>query len=310
MKLLSVVCPVYKEAEVIRDFYAALVAVLNNLRDYDYEVIFAADRSPDRTHEILDAIAATNAKVKVLHLSNRFGHQMSLLAGIDHSQGDAIVMMDSDLQHPPELIPALLEKHKEGFDLVLTLRQYSKDSGILRTWTSTLFYRVINVLSDIPIAPNAADYRLISKRVADVFRTQIRERNQFIRGLVGWVGFSSCYVPFEVQGRGGGKSKYSVGRLLHFAIDGVVSFSKKPLQMFLVLGLLIAGLALLHAGYTVMLYFFNATMPSGWATLSVIVSFLSGMNLAGIGVLGLYIGAIFDEVKGRPHYVIAGKTNF
>jgi len=310
MKLLSVVCPVYKEAEVIGDFYAAVVAVLNGLRGYDYEIVFAADRSPDRTHEILNEIAATNARVKVLHLSNRFGHQMSLLAGIDHSRGDAIVMMDSDLQHPPELIPALLEKHDEGFDLVLTLREPSRDSGIFKTWSSTLFYRVINLLSDIPIAPNAADYRLMSKKVADVFRTQIRERNQFIRGLVGWVGFSSCYVPFEVHGRAAGKSKYSVRRLLHFAVDGVVSFSKKPLQIFLVLGLLIAGLALLHAAYTVMQYFLRAAMPSGWATLSVIVSFLGGMQLAGIGVLGLYIGAIFDEVKGRPHYVIAEKINF
>ena len=310
MRLLSVVCPVYKEAEVIRDFYAALVSVVGELPDYDYEIIFAADRSPDQTHQILDAIAATNARVKVLHLSNRFGHQMSLLAGIDHAQGDAIVMMDSDLQHPPGLIPELVRKHEEGFDLVLTLRQYAEDSGMIRAWASTLFYRVINVLSDIPIAPNAADYRLISRQVADVFRTQIRERNQFIRGLVGWVGFASCYVPFEVQERAGGKSKYSIRRLLHFAIDGVVSFSKKPLQMFLVLGLLIAGLALLHAAYTIVQYFYSAAMPSGWATLSVIVSFLSGMHLAGIGVLGLYIGAIFDEVKGRPHYVIAAKTNF
>ena len=310
MKLLSVVCPVYKEAEVIRDFYTSLTSVLRTLGDYDYEIIFAADRSPDRTHEILTEIASGDTRVRVLHMSNRFGHQMALVAGIDHAQGDAVIMMDSDLQHPPGLIPELLKKHDEGFDLVLTLRRYSKDSSFLRKHTSTLFYKIINILSDIPIAPNAADYRLISRRVAHVFRTQIRERNQFLRGLVGWVGFSSCYVPFEVQGRAAGHSKYSVRRLLQFATDGVVSFSKRPLRMCLGLGLMIAGLAVFHALYTIVQFVLNAQMPSGWATLSVIVSFLGGMHLAGIGVLGLYIGAIFDEVKGRPHYVIADKTNF
>jgi dolichol-phosphate mannosyltransferase len=310
MKLLSVVCPVYKEAEVIGDFYTSLTSVLRALPNYDYEIIFAADRSPDRTHEILREIAATDARVRVLHMSNRFGHQMALVAGIDHARGDAVIMMDSDLQHPPELIPELLKRHDEGFDLVLTLRRYSKDTGFLKRYSSTLFYKIINALSDIPIAANAADYRLISKKVAHVFRTQIRERNQFLRGLMGWVGFSSCYVPFEVQGRAAGHSKYSVRRLLQFATDGVVSFSKRPLRMFLVLGLIIAGLAVLHAIYTVVQYLLSAQMPSGWATLSVIVSFLGGMHLAGIGVLGLYIGAIFDEVKGRPHYVVVDKTNF
>jgi len=300
MKTISVVCPVYNEEQVIKLFHAELIRILDGLAGrYRSEVLYVVDRSTDRTLGILKELAV-DPRIRILALSARFGHQMSLLAGIDHSSGDAVVMLDSDLQHPPALIPRLIEEFEKGFDVVYTVRN---DSPL----SSRLFYRLLNRISDVPIDTNAPDFRLISRRVADVFRYQIRERNQFIRGLVGWVGFRRSAVEFNVAERAAGTSKYALGRLLRLAAEGIVSFSKRPLQAAIVTGLVFAALSLLLVVATLIQYFAYRSLPSGWTTLVIIISAFNGVQLIFLGVLGEYIGAIFDEVKGRPHYIIEEK---
>lgn len=310
MKTLCVICPVYNEEEVIEKFYQELKAVLLTLtEEYQPSILFVVDRCRDHTLDILKRLSQTDPWVQILGLSSRFGHQMSLVAGMDHCDADLIVMMDSDLQHPPGLIPTMLAKYEEGYEIVYTLRQDSPEVNFFKRVSSRMFYRMINKISDVPINESAADFRLITRRVADVFRYQIRERNQFLRGLFGWVGFKSIGIPFKVRKRGAGRSKYSIGRMVRFGTDGVVSFSKSPLQAAAFFGFAFAAFGFLFAIYTVIQYFISGTFPPGWATLMILVSIFSGTQLIFMGIMGEYIGAIFDEVKGRPHYIVDEKIN-
>ncbi len=310
MRSLTVVCPVFNEERVISSFYTELRTVLTQVgARYQSTILFVVDRSSDRTLDVLEGIAKEDACVKVLALSARFGHQMSLLAGIDYCDSDAVIMMDSDLQHPPAVIPELLEQFEAGYDIVNTIREDDESTGFFKRVTSRLFYRLLNRVSEIPILASAADFRLISRRVAEVFQLQIRERNQFLRGLFAWIGFPTAVVRFKCRPRGGGRSKYSLGKLLEFAARGVVAFSKRPLQAAVFLGFAFALLGFLLALVTVIEYFLSYSWPSGWATLAVIIPIFSGIQLIFLGILGEYVGAIFDEVKARPHYIVEKTIN-
>lgn len=310
MKTVSVLSPVYNEELVILDFHRTLVGVLDGISaNYQAEILYIVDACPDRSLEILREVARADQRVKVIALSARFGHQMALLAGIDHAHGDAVIMLDSDLQHPPSLIPQMLAEYEKGADVVFTIRKPAPGTSFVRRLFSDCFYGFINRLSQIPIDESAADFRLISARVARVFRLQIRERNQFLRGLMSWVGFKRTGITFDAQDRGGGRTKYSVGRLLNFGITGLISFSKKPLQASIVVGLCFAFLGLLIAADSLLVYFTRGNLPSGWTTLAILTSGFSGVQLIFLGVIGEYIGAIFDEVKARPHYIIDETIN-
>ncbi|HBB35117.1 MAG TPA: glycosyltransferase [Cyanobacteria bacterium UBA8803] len=311
MKTLTVISPVYNEEEVITDFYTELKGVLAGLSHrYDSKILFVVDQSSDETFKILKSIAENDKSVQIILMSSRFGHQMSLLAGIDHSNSDVSIMLDSDLQHPPALIPKMLMKYEQGYDIVYTIRQDSRDIGFFKRFTSKLFYKLINQLSEVPINESAADFRLISNRVTKVFKNQIRERNQFLRGLFSWIGFRSTSIQFQVRKRGAGRSKYSLNRMVRFGLEGVVSFSKKPLKAAIILGFAFALLGLIYALISVIQYFIYAALPSGWTTLVFLISMFSGVQLIFLGIIGEYIGAIFDEVKGRPHYIVEEKVNF
>jgi glycosyltransferase involved in cell wall biosynthesis len=311
VRRLDVICPVYNEEAVIADFWAALRPVLDGLADrYTACVTFVVDWSSDRTVEILRGLAQEDRRLRVLAMSSRFGHQMALVAGMDHASGDAVVMLDSDLQHPPSLIPVLLERFEAGHDIVFTVRTRDPGVGAIRRWAGGLFYDLFSRLSETRIDANASDFRLISKKVCDVFRSQIRERNQFLRGLFSWVGFRRASVEFTPPPRPKGASKYSVRRLMRFALHGVTSFSKVPLQLATFIGLLSAGFGLLLAVVTFVQYFIYASLPSGWTTLVIINAGFNGVTLIFLGVIGEYIAAIFDETKARPHYIIDQKINF
>jgi dolichol-phosphate mannosyltransferase len=311
MKTLTVVCPVYNEQEVVAQFHAELRRVLETVADrWAAVVLFVVDRCTDRTLEVLEGIAEKDASVRVLALSARFGHQMSLLAGLDHCDSDAVVMMDGDLQHPPSLIPELLAGFEGGHDLVYTVREDSPDVPVLKRVSSRLFYRLINSISDTPINENAADFRLVSRRVVEVFQGQIRERNQFLRGLFGWVGFPSLEVRFKVGRRPAGRTKYSVRRMVRFGVDGVVSFSKTPLQAAVYFGFAVGALGFLYALVTLAQFLLYRSSPSGWTTVIILISIFSGTQLVFLGILGEYLGAIFDEVKARPHYLVERRVNF
>jgi polyisoprenyl-phosphate glycosyltransferase len=310
MKTLTVVVPLYNEEEVVDSFHAELTAVLAGLSErYASTVLFVVDRSTDGTLDALRGIAAADDRVQVLALSSRFGHQMSLLAGIDHALTDVVVTMDGDLEHPPELIPTLLQRFEEGFDIVQATRLERPGTPFLKRKTSSLFYVLINRLAAIPITESGADYRLVSARVARVFRESIRERNQFVRGLTAWVGFPTTTVSYVPGLRSVGRTKYSYPRMLRLAIDGIVAFSRRPLQAAVYVGLLLATASFAFGMFTIVSYLVGSHFPAGWATLSVLVTFFSGIQLIFLGVIGEYIGTIFDEVKQRPHYIVEEAIN-
>jgi polyisoprenyl-phosphate glycosyltransferase len=308
---LTIVAPAYNEALAIEQFYRELRATVDALRGrYTTRILFVIDRSTDDTLEIARGLALADAEVQVLAMSSRFGHQMSLLAGIDHAiDADVVITMDSDLEHPPSVIPELLDRFEEGYDIVHTQRFDNPDVSFGRRFASRLFYRLIGSISDVPVATSGADFRLISGRVAAVFRSEIRERNQFVRGLVGWVGFRSCIVEYVPGRRAAGRTKYSYGRMLRLAVDGIVSFSRRPLQVSIYLGLVFAGVAFLLGVFSVVSYFVSSSLPPGWATLSVLLTFFSGVQLISLGMIGEYVGTVFDEVKRRPHYIVAEAIN-
>jgi polyisoprenyl-phosphate glycosyltransferase len=310
-KNLTIVTPVFNEEEVILQFYDRVSTIMATLQDaYETKLLFVMDRSTDRTLPILRDLAARDPCVQVIALSARFGHQMSLLAGIDHARdADVIVMMDSDLQHPPEIIPQLLEQHARGNDVVYTVRNDSVDTGVLRKTAGSAFYRLLSYLSRVPINENSADFRLISGRVAALMRGEIRERNMFLRGIFSWIGFNQASVDYVAARRAAGHSKYSLSRMVGLATAAILSFSTRPLQMSIFVGLGFAALSLLLVAYTVIAYFRDSTIPSGWTTIVTLLLLFSGVQLIVMGVLGVYIGGIYEEVKARPHYIVDEMIN-
>jgi dolichol-phosphate mannosyltransferase len=310
VRTLTVVCPVYNEEAVVAAFHAELAAVLRGLAGWRASVLFVVDRSTDRTLEILRRIAAEDASVRVLALSNRFGQQMALVAGLDHCDADAVVMMDGDLQHPPAVIPALVAQHERGFDVVYTVREDIPDVPWFKRAGARLFYRLLNRFSETPVHEGAADFRLVSRRVVEVFQTRIHERSAFLRGLFNWVGFRSTAVTFRLAPRAFGRTKFPLGRMLDFAADGVVSFSRAPLRAALVSGLLAALLALVLAAGLLARWALGGAIPGAPALLALLVVFLCGVQLVFLGIFGEYLAHVVDEVKARPRYLVDEKINF
>jgi dolichol-phosphate mannosyltransferase len=302
---LTVVAPVFNEESVIAHFHERARQVLDGIEGVDAKIVFVVDRSTDKTIQILRDIAKRDVSTTVIALSSRFGHQMSLLAGIDHAKdADCIVMMDSDLQHPPELIPALLDKFKAGSDVVYTIRRRTEGGSAIRRTVGNIFYKLLGAISKVPINANAADFRLISRRVANSLSKDFEERNMFLRGLFSWMGFNQDSVEYEAERRFAGHSKYSFSRTLKLAAAGILSFSTRPLHVGIFVGIGFALLAFLYAIFSVAAYFIDRSIPSGWTTLIAAFLLLSGIQLIILGIMGAYIGGIYEEVKKRPHYII------
>ncbi|MFZ1829631.1 MAG: glycosyltransferase family 2 protein [Candidatus Competibacteraceae bacterium] len=308
---LTVVTPVFNEEQVIAHFYARTRAVLDTLAEVESHILFVVDRCTDNTLDVLREIIARDPRAKALALSSRFGHQMSLLAGIESAcDADVIVMMDSDLQHPPELIPELLSQYRQGMDVVYTIRRETDGIGLIRRTLGNLFYRLMGTLSRVPINANAADFRLISRRVAQTLSTDFSERNMFLRGLFSWIGFRQVSVEFTAERRFAGESKYSLSQMLRLAMAGILSFSTRPLHFGIFLGVGFAALAFLYLIVSVVTYFVNQSIPSGWTTLVALSLLFSGVQLIVLGIMGAYIGGIYEEVKGRPRYIIEEEINY
>jgi glycosyltransferase involved in cell wall biosynthesis len=304
MQKLDVVCPVFREEEMIELFHRKLTAELQPLEQrYRIRIIYVLDPSPDKTEPLLQAISARDPRVEVIVMSRRFGHQAALIAGIDCSRGDAVVMLDSDLQHPPELIAPMVEHWENGADIVQMVRQDGSETGTIKGLTSRWFYSLLQRVGGIDLPAGASDYRLLSQHVAEVVRAQITERNPFLRGLVSWVGFNIAHVPFVPGARSGGRSHYRTSTLINFALNGICSFSKFPLRFCVALGMIIAILSFLGGFLEIAFYMSGTIEVPGWASLIAALCFLSGVQLFFLGVIGEYIGLIFDEVKGRPRYI-------
>jgi len=307
-QLLCVVVPCYNEAEVLGLFYEALKPVLDSLPDLAHRILFVDDGSEDGTLAKLNELAARDACVRVYSLSRNYGHQVALTAGLDAAEGDAVLVMDADLQHPPALVPELVARHEEGHDVVYTVREDTAEVPLLKRLTARWFYRLASAISDTPIREGAADFRLVSRRVVEVFQRSIRERGLFLRGLFVWVGFPACPVRFRAGARRAGRTKYSMGRMVRFALGGVVAFSRVPLRTAALVGLLVCGLGLL-AGTVAAWGWLRQGSPPEWSVALAIFGLVSGSQLIFLGVLGEYLGAVLDEVRARPHYVVEERIN-
>ena len=305
MQTIDIICPVFREEETIRFFHARLASIADKLAsNYSVRILYVLDPSHDKTQSILAEICDSDSRVELLVLSRRFGHQLALVAGMDYSHGDAIIMLDSDLQHPPELITQLVEIWRSGVDIVQCIRQDGSESGLVKRLMSRWFYKTFLRVGHVHLPVGAADYRLMSRRVADVFRTHLDEHNPFLRGLVGWVGFKIAYVPFTPIARERGQSKYNASSLINFAVNGICSFSKAPLRFCIGAGCILAALSILSAIIQIAIYFLGTFEVPGWASIFATVSFIGGIQLFFLGVVGEYIGLIFDEVKNRPRYIV------
>jgi len=305
MPTIDVICPVYREEKVIALFHDRLSAVLNSLDEaYTFRILYVLDPSSDGTEMVLSMISANDPRVEVLVMSRRFGHQAALVAGLDHSRADAAVMLDSDLQHPPELIARLIELWEQGAEIVQAVRMDGSETGALKRLTSQWFYKLFVKLGVVDLPVGASDFRLVSRRVAEVMRAQLPEQNPFLRGLVSWVGFNVAHVPFKPAPREFGRTNYRASTLFTFALNGICSFSKLPLRFCSGLGLALAVISLLGGIGELLLYAVGRVDVPGWPSLIAALCFLGGVQLFFLGVIGEYVGLIFDEVKRRPRYIV------
>lgn len=303
---LSVVIPVYNEQENLPELYERLTATLQSLK-LPYEIIFVDDGSRDESRRLLRERIARDSAVRALFFSRNFGHQPAIAAGIDHTRGEAVVVLDADLQDPPELIPQLIEKWREGFEVVYAVRKNRKEPALKRC-AYALFYRLMRWAAHIEIPLDAGDFSLMDRKVVELLR-QMPERNRFIRGLRSWTGFRQTGLEYDRQPRRAGETKYSFGKLVQLAVDGFLSFSYVPLRASVFVGLTIFLLCLVYIGYALYQKLSGNQPPPGWTSLVVAVMFLGGLQLVLIGVVGEYIARIYDEVRQRPYYIVEEKLN-
>lgn len=307
--LLSMVIPCYNEEEVIGETMRRLRLFCSELVDLDVELIFVDDGSNDRTREILRGFAAKDPCVKLVCFARNFGHQIAVTAGIDAARGDAVVLIDADLQDPPEIVHEMIAKWRGGYDVVYGTRAERLGESVFKIATARGFYRLLNKLSDVPIPLDTGDFRLMSRAVVDTLRS-MPERDRFIRGMVSWVGFKQIALPYRREERFAGESKYPLRKMLRFATDGILSFSTKPLQLAVGLGLLCACLAMFGIVYALFMRMFTSIWVEGWTALMIAVLFIGGVQLICVGILGEYIGRIYNEIKRRPLYVVQEYVGF
>ena len=302
-KLLSIVVPAYNEAEVIDAFHARLGTVLDGLEDLDVELVYVNDGSSDDTLTRLHALRATNPRVAVLDLSRNFGKEIALTAGLDHTRGDAVVVIDADLQDPPELIPQLVEKWREGFDVVFARRTERAGETWFKRTTAAGFYRVLDALSEESPPRDTGDFRLLSRRAVDALEG-VRERHRFMKGLFHWVGFRQVAVPYQRDPRFAGDTKWNYWRLWNFALDGITSFSTAPLRFATYIGVATAAFAFFYGLFIILRTLLVGADLPGYPSLMVVILFLGGVQLTALGIIGEYLGRTFDEVKQRPLYLV------
>lgn len=305
---LSIIVPVHNEAGGLEAFFARLMPVLENLRT-SFEIICVDDGSTDESLTRLRSIRESVSAIKVLSLSRNFGKDIALSAGFDYARGKAVVPIDSDLQDPPELIAAMVAKWREGFDVVYATRSRRAGETMLKRFTARYFYRLFDRITEIPIPRDTGDFRLLDRRVVDVL-VKLPERTRFMKGLFAWVGFRQTAVLFERAGRHQGETKWSYWRLWNYALDAITSFSSLPLKVWSYVGVVISGLAFLYAIFLLVFTLARGVKVPGYASLMVVVLFLGGVQLITLGIVGEYLGRVYNEVKGRPLYLVRDQIGF
>lgn len=300
--LVSIVVPVYNEAENVAAFHQKICEVME-ATSYSFELLFVDDGSQDASVVLLDQICQRDPRVRMLVLSRNYGHQTALTCGLDYAAGDVVITMDGDFQHPPELVPVLLQQWEAGFEVVQTVRMSTEGVSFFKQWTSSMFYRVINALSDVKIVEGGSDFRLLDKKAVRAFRL-FRERARFIRGMVSSMGFRTTQFEFVAPPRRAGVSKFSLHKMLHFALDGITAFSRLPLRFALYAGIVCGLVSFILTFHVLYIKLMTEEAVAGWATVAASILFLGGLQLIGIGIVGEYVGRIFEEVKQRPLYLV------
>ncbi|GKS09311.1 putative glycosyltransferase YkcC [Paenibacillus chitinolyticus] len=298
----SIIIPMYNEEAVIQETYRRLKVVMSETSE-TYELIFINDGSKDRSAEIIKEYAAWDETVKLIDFSRNFGHQIAITAGMDYASGDAVIIIDADLQDPPELILQMIEKWKEGYEVVYAKRVKRSGETFFKKWSASLFYRVLRASTDIHIPVDTGDFRLMDRKVCDEMK-KLPENNRFVRGLVSWVGFRQTAIEYERDERLAGETKYPLKRMIKLSLDGITSFSYKPLKLAGYLGVLLSGSGFLYLLYVVYLALFTDATLKGWPSVVGIMLIFNGFVLLMLGILGEYIGRIYDETKGRPLYIV------
>lgn len=301
--LLSVITPCYNESEVIELFYDELKEVLCSMDNIQHKIIFVDDGSSDDTLIKLESIAEKDSQVRVYTLSRNFGHQIALTAGIDQASGDALIMMDSDLQHPPELIPDMVNQWQHGNDFVSAIRKKTAGTSWCKNFSSSFFYYAFNKLSDTYLPPGAADFCLLSRPVYKQLQ-DFREKHRFLRGLISWMGFKRAYIFYDAPERAAGVSKYSTAKMFALAMEAALSFSSVPLRLATRLGLLVTTVGFVYLFWILSQFIMQKGLVGGWASTICTILILGGVQLMFIGLIGQYLARIFEEVKGRPLYIL------
>ncbi|MBU3569656.1 glycosyltransferase family 2 protein [Priestia aryabhattai] len=301
----SIVVPVYNEEEVIHETYRRLTEVMRSTKEA-YELLFVNDGSRDRTAEIIKEYSEQDPAVVLLDFARNFGHQIAITAGMDYARGEAVVVIDADLQDPPELILEMIEKWRQGFDVVYAKRTKRKGETYFKKQTAAMFYRFLRAMTDIDIPLDTGDFRLLDRKVCNQMNS-IQEKNRFVRGLVSWVGFKQIAVEYERDERLAGESKYPLKKMLKLSMDGITSFSYKPLKLASYAGVTLSGIGFIYLFVVLYLKLFTDSTITGWSSLIVIQLFFSGIILIILGMIGEYIGRIYDETKNRPLYIVREK---
>lgn len=309
MKKISLIIPMYYEELVAQECYNRTCGVLKKLEDYEYEIIFVNDGSKDKTLEILEEIAKNDKNVKVLSFSRNFGHQAAVTAGLKEVSGDAIVIIDADLQDPPELIPEMLKKWEEGNEVIYGKRKVRSGESVFKLMTSKMFYKTLNVFSDVDIPKDTGDFRLVDRKVVDTMNS-LPEHNKFLRGLWSWIGYKQYAFEYERKERLAGETKYPLKKMLKLASDGIISFSTKPLKIVGALGIFSIIMSICMLIYAILSYILKTrNLSAGWTSLMIAITFFAGVQLLSLWIISEYIGRIYDESKNRPQYIIDRKIN-
>ncbi|WP_423364064.1 glycosyltransferase family 2 protein [Mycoplasma sp. P36-A1] len=308
MKLISVVIPMYFEEAVVDESYKRLYKVMDNLNNYDYELIFINDGSTDNTLPKLLDIQKDNNKVKIIDFSRNFGHSAAVSAGIDSAKGDAVVLIDADLQDPPEVITEFITKWQEEYDVVYGTRSKRKGESLFKKLSAYMFYAFLDKMSEIRIPRNTGDFRLMDRKVVEALK-QMPEKNRFVRGMVSWVGFKQIAVEYERDKRYAGKTKYGLFKMFAFANDAIISFSDKPLKLVTNLGILTLLIDFIFIIYIISSLIFGKTV-SGWSSMMLLLTFFFGILFITLGIFGQYIAGISNNVKERPLYIVANKYGY
>jgi glycosyltransferase involved in cell wall biosynthesis len=302
--LLSIVAPIYDEEELVEEFVRRTCAAV---ADYTFELVLVNDGSSDSTPERLDRLAAADPRVRVIHLSRNFGHQAALTAGLEHAIGDVVAMIDADLQDPPELIGEMVSQWSRGSDVVYAVRRQREGESSFKLATASWFYKLFDKLAQVDLEPNSGDFRLLDRRALNAL-LEMTERSRFLRGMTVWVGFTQTAVPYEREARHAGETKYTLRRMLRFSLDAITSFSHLPLQLATYAGLLSASVAFIAIPVVIVLRIFDSYLP-GFGSITIAILLLGGIQLIALGVIGEYVGRIYDEVKHRPLYIVREERN-